>query len=256
MPVLDANGETIHYIKEGDGPAVVLIHSLGASSEMWRKTIGSLADRYSLVACDARGHGQSSAKGECTVPNLVQDLKAVVDHLGIGPCNLVGISTGGAVALTYAAQHPVNALVLADSFAKPVEGSRERVEATAEAVAYVSMEEFGTQYAAETLLPATSLDIQDELAASIAKVNPKVYIQLMRSVLLGDFTAQLGAIKIPTMVLIGEEDITAPMSESQFLADSIPGALLKTVPAAGHLACLDNPAAFSAEVGRFFDVRR
>ena len=67
----------------------------------------------------------------------------------------------------------VNALVLADSFAKPVEGSRERVEATAEAVAYVSMEEFGTQYAAETLLPATSLDVQDELAASIAKVNPE-----------------------------------------------------------------------------------
>ena len=99
----------------------------------------------------------------------------MLDHLGIAQCHLVGISTGGPVALTFAAQSPaaVESLVLADTFAKPVEGSKERVEATAEAIAYVSMEEFGTQYAAETLLPSTSLDVQDELAGVIAKVNPE-----------------------------------------------------------------------------------
>ena len=127
---------------------------------MWRDAIAALKDRYTLIACDARGHGQSSAKGECTVASAAQDLKAVLDHLGVGECSLVGISTGGPVALTF--ERPVAgpgaSLVLVDSFAKPVEGSNERVEATAEAIAYVSMEEFGTQYAAETLLPSTSLD--------------------------------------------------------------------------------------------------
>lgn len=258
MPVLSANGETIHYLKEGTGPAVALIHSLGSSVHMWREQIAALKDRYTVIACDARGHGNSSSKGECSVATAAQDLKVVLDHLGIAECHLVGISTGGPVALTLAAQSPgaVKSLVLADTFAKPVEGGKERVEATAEAIAYVSMEEFGTQYAAETLLPSTSLDIQDELAGVIAKVHPKVYIQLMRSAVLGDFTALLASVKAPTLVLIGESDMIAPRSESDFLVQNIPNATLAVVPAAGHLGCLDNPKAFNEAVGSFLDAQR
>jgi len=146
MPVLSANGETIHYLKEGAGPAVALIHSLGSSVHMWCEQIAALKDRYTVIACDARGHGGSSGKGECSVATTAQDLEAVLDHLGLAECHVVGISTGGPVAMTLAAQSPgaVKSLVLADTFAKPVEGSKERVEATAEAIAYVSMEEFGT----------------------------------------------------------------------------------------------------------------
>jgi pimeloyl-ACP methyl ester carboxylesterase len=258
MPVLSANGETIHYLKEGAGPAVALIHSLGSSVHMWREQIAALKDRFTVIACDARGHGGSSGKGECSVATAAQDLTAVLDHLSLAECHVVGISTGGPVAMTLAAQSPgaVKSLVLADTFAKPVEGSKERVEATAEAIAYVSMEEFGTQYAAETLLPATSLDVQDELAGVIAKVNPKVYIQLMRSAVLGDFMGLLASVKAPTLVLIGESDMIAPRSESDFLVENIPNATLAVVPAAGHLGCLDNPKAFSEAIGKFLDTQR
>jgi len=258
MPVLSANGETIHYLKEGAGPAVALIHSLGSSVHMWREQIAALKDRYTVIACDARGHGGSSGKGECSVATTAQDLEAVLDHLGLAECHVVGISTGGPVAMTLAAQSPgaVKSLVLADTFAKPVEGSKERVEATAEAIAYVSMEEFGTQYAAETLLPSTSLDVQDELAGVIAKVNPKIYIQLMRSAVLGDFTGLLASVKAPTLVLIGESDMIAPRSESDFLVEKIPNATLAVVPAAGHLGCLDNPTAFNEAIGKFLDTQR
>src|SRR3954454_12108988 len=144
MPVHSINGETIHYIKEGDGPAVVLIHSLGASVQMWRDTITALKDRYTLIACDARGHGQSSAKGECTVASAAQDLNAVLSHLGVSKCSLVGISTGVPVALTLNVALPgrVSGLILVSAAATSLPGSKERVEATAEAIAYVSMEEF------------------------------------------------------------------------------------------------------------------
>lgn len=255
MPVLSANGETIHYLKEGAGPAVALIHSLGLSAQMWREQVAALKGRYTVVAVDARGHGGSSANGECSVAAMAQDLKAVLDHLGISQCHLVGISSGGPVALAFASQWPgaVKSLVLADTSAKPVEGSKERVEATAEAIAYVSMEEFGTQYAAETLLPSTSLDVQDELAGVIAKVNPKVYIQSMRSAVLGDFSALLTSVKAPTLVLIGEEDLIAPRSESDFLVEKIPNATLTVVPAAGHLSAIDNPGAFNEAIGQFLD---
>ena len=258
MPVLSANGETIHYVKEGSGPAVALIHSLGSSVHMWRDQVAALKDRHTVIAVDARGHGNSSGKGECSVATTAEDLKAVLDHLGIAECHLVGISTGGPVALTFTAQWPgaVRSLVLADTAARPVEGSKERVEATAEAIAYVSMEEFGTQYAAETLLPSTPLPVQDELAGVIAKMNPKIYIQLMRSAVLGDFAALLAAVKVPTLVMVGEHDAKELSAEANILVQSIPGAALEVIPGAGHLGCLDNPSAFSAALGKFLNAHR
>jgi 3-oxoadipate enol-lactonase len=258
MPVLTANGETIHFVKDGAGPLVVLVHSLGSSAYMWREAIAALKDRFTVVALDIRGHGQSSAVAECSVAAAAQDLNALLEHLEAAACHLVGISTGGPIVLTFAARWPdkVRTLTLADSFARPVDGSAQTVEATAEAIAYVSMEEFGTQYAAETLLPATSLDVQDELAGVIARMNPKVYIQTMRSSMLGDFTGALATVKAPTLVLIGDSDTIAPRAASDFLVERIPAAKLEIVPAAGHLSCLDNPKAFNALLGQFLDANR
>jgi 3-oxoadipate enol-lactonase len=118
----------------------------------------------------------------------------------------------------------------------------------------VPMEEFGTQYAAQTLLSTTSLDIQDELAAAIAGMNSKVYVKMMRAVLLGDFKSTLAAIKAPTLVLIGDGDMIAPRSASDLLVSMISDATLEVVPAAGHLSCIDNPAAFNAAAGKFLDA--
>ena len=101
MPMLAANGETIHYEKEGSGPVVVLIHGIGGSAAMWKEQIGALKDRYTLVTFDCRGHGRSSANGEVSVAAAQQDLKAVLDHLGVGVCHLVGLSMGGPIALGF-----------------------------------------------------------------------------------------------------------------------------------------------------------
>jgi 3-oxoadipate enol-lactonase len=258
MAVLSANGETVHYVKEGSGPAVALVHSLGSSVHMWREQIAALKDRYTVIAVDARGHGNSSGNGECSVATLAADLKAVLAHENISQCHLVGISTGGTVILTLNAAAPglARSLVLAGTASKPVEGSRQRVEATAEAIAYVTMEEFGTQYAAETLMPSTPLPVQDELAGAIAGMNPKIYNQLMRSAVLGDFTALLAAVKVPTLVLVGEHEAMELSAEADVLAQGISGASFEVIPGAGHLACLDNPPAFSAALAKFIDAHR
>ena len=255
MPMLAANGETIHFVKEGSGPAIVLIHSLGSSVHMWKAQIDALKDRYTVIAFDCRGHGQSSANGEVSVAAAAQDLKSLLDHLGVTQCHLVGLSMGGPIALSFNMKWPrmVRSLVLADSFAKPAEGSADRLAATREAIAYISMQEFGTQYAAERLMPATPLSMQDALAAAIAKMSPKAYLQTMQSVLLGDFTAALAEIKAPTLVLIGENDNVTPRSASDHLVQNIAGAALEIIPQAGHLSNLDNPAAFNAAISKFLD---
>ena len=258
MPVLETNGETIHYLKQGNGPVLVLVHSLGSNAKLWQPQIDALQDRYTVIAMDARGHGGSSAKGDVTVDAAARDLGALLSHLGVKSCDLIGVSTGGPIALTVAAEHPylVRALVLADTYATPPEGSKGLVEATAEAIAYVSMTEFGRQYAAETLLWSTSLDVQDELAASIAAIDPKVYIKMMRSVLLGDFTAKLAAVRAQTLVLIGDGDTTAPRPCSEALVAGIANAKLEVVTDAGHLCCIDNPLAFNSALVNFIEAAR
>lgn len=253
MPVAAINGETIHFVKEGAGPAVVLIHSLGSSAHMWREQVAALKHRFTLVALDCRGHGQSSAKGEVSMNAFAADLKALLDHLGITSCHLVGISMGGPIALIFNQRWPgiAKSLVLADSFAKPSDGNQERVAATKEAIAYISMQEYGTQYAAQRLLPSTSLDIQDELAAAVAKVSPKAYNDTMASALLSDFTGTLGAVSVPTLVLVGDQDDVTPRPASEIVAAGIKGARIEVIPDAGHLSNLDNPQAFNAALLAF-----
>ena len=132
MPVASVNGETIYYAKEGAGPAVVLLHSLGSSAHMWREQIAALKDRFTVVAPDCRGHGQSSAKGEISMAALAADVKGLLDDLGLARAHLVGISMGGIVALLVAQRWPalVQSLVVADTAVTPLEGNAERVAAT------------------------------------------------------------------------------------------------------------------------------
>jgi 3-oxoadipate enol-lactonase len=236
---------------------VALIHSLGASAQMWKRQIAALKDRYSLIAIDCRGHGQSSANGAARVAEAAQDLKAVLDHLGTAQCHLIGIGTGGAVALHFLARWPsmIRSVVLADCAAKPPPGSADLVAATREAIAYISMQEFGTQYAAEHLMFATPLEVQDELAGAIATMNPKTYIETMQSALLEDLTPVLAVVKVPTLVLVGANDSDVPIAAAEYLAHNIAGAALQVIPDAAHLSNLDNPAAFNAALAKFFDAQ-
>ena len=248
MPIASINGETIHYTKDGSGEAVVLVHSLGSSTHMWREQIAALKDHVTVVAFDCRGHGQSSGNGEVRVPAFAADLKALLDHLGLGRCHLVGIGMGGAVVLEFNQRWPgiAKSIVLAGTSVRPAEGIAERVAAAREAIAYISMQEYGNQYAAQHLLPSTSLDVQDELAAAVAKVSPKAYNEAMASALLGDFTPTLAAVDVPVLVIAGDQDETIPRSASADLAAGIKGARFEVIKDAGHLANLDNPKAFNA----------
>lgn len=252
MPMLDANGESIHYEHSGSGPAVVLVHSLGASAQMWKPQLAAL-DGFSTIVIDCRGHGQSSANGRAGVADAVQDLMAVLDHVGVTGCHLVGIGMGAAVALLFNAEFPakVRSLVLADFSPKPAPGSADLVAATREALAYISMQEFGTQYAAEHLMFTTPLDVQDEIAGGIARMDRTTYIDTMQSALLEDFTALVAKVNVPTLVIVGANDPDVPTSSAEGLAGGIAGASLTVIPEAAHLSNLDNPTAFNAALGEF-----
>ncbi len=257
MPTIEANGERIYFEDQGKGPAVLFIHSLGTNNYLYRDQIAALKSRYRCIAPDCRGHGASSYNGTFTVEDVAADHKAVLDHLGIDSCHVVGLSMGGPILLNMNTRWPklFRSLVIADSFARIRGGAEDRIYATQEAVAYLSMLEFGSQYAGDRLMPTTPIEKLDELAAEIAKCPPKGYVDTVRAIFTYDASVDLAKVTAPTLILVGDKDDATPMPESEFIRDGIKGSTIRTVPNAGHLSSIDSPNEFSAELGAFLDAQ-
>ena len=253
MPTIEANGEQIFFVDEGDGPAILFIHSLGTNSYLYRDQIAALSSDFRCIAPDCRGHGASSFNSEFSMVGCTADLKAVLDHLGVEKCHIVGLSMGGPIGLCFNRLHPDVALsmTIADSFARLRDGSEDRIYATQEAVAYLSMLEFGSQYAGDRLMPTTPIEKLDELAEEISKCPPKAYVSTIRALLTYDASGDLSLVNVPTVVIIGDSDDATPMAESEFIRDGISGSEIKVVPDAGHLATIDSPDEFTAELKSF-----
>ena len=217
MPSVEANGETLRYEEAGSGPAVLLIHSMGADWTMWREQIAALSDRYRCIAFDCRGHGGSSYNARFTVAGVAADLKAGLEALGVGTCHLVGMAMGGPIAISFAAQWPeaVRSVTVADGFVDMREVGGARIPEWARTIRSTPMTEFGRRYAETRLTPSASDEAREELAAAIAKVPPEAYIDVMKAIFDGiEFTGEAATVRAPSLVIWGEEDDVTPLLHS------------------------------------------
>lgn len=253
---LSVNGETFFYVREGDGPAVVFVHFLGGFSYQWRHQIAALKDRHTCIAFDHRGFGFSTFNGRWDVPTGARDLKAQLDALGIKKAHIVGYSMGGPIALVFNAQWPemVRSLVLIDTFAKNHTHSKARIEESEKCLRYMSMREYARQYVATRLLPSTSKDCIDELVSAICLAKKDAYLDVLRGILLPDFTEYCSKVKVPTLVMCGRQDKTTPVEMTNDLTRLIKGAVERVIPT-GHLGVFDNLEAFNAPLIEFLDAQ-
>jgi pimeloyl-ACP methyl ester carboxylesterase len=258
--VAKLNGIDLAYRIEGQGPPLVLIHGLACGRRMWLHQVRALRDAFTVITYDQRGHGRSSAPAshqDYSGAHLTQDLLALLDHLGIDRCHVVGFSLGGGPAIGAAISRPdrVSGLVLAGvgsgagdvtlipSLVRRWVGlaGRDGVEALADEML---RSEFFKTYAGRSararchmraLITATPLH---GLVFTLTEVLGK-----RRSVFRMDAT--LKRIPVPTLVLRGERDNVCRAS-SKVLASSIPGASYVSVSGAGHMIPLEAPRQFNS----------
>ena len=103
----EVDGLSIHYVTEGRGPAVVLVHGLGGFAESWRHNVGALARVATVYAVDLPGFGRSSKPpARYRLADAARALHGFAQAMGLGRFALVGHSLGAAVTLTYALTHP------------------------------------------------------------------------------------------------------------------------------------------------------
>ena len=227
-----------------DAPVVVLSNSLGATRAMWDPQVPALAERYRVVTYDTRGHGASPAPaGPYTLDDLVDDVLALLDRLGVARAHVAGLSLGGMTALRLAAREPARVhrlAVLCSSARTEPQGFLERAAAARSA----GTASFAPAVVGRWLTPghaAAHPDLVARLEAMIAGADDEGYAACAEVVGGVDLRADLGRITAPTLVVSGAEDPALPPGHQRLIADGIAGAELLTLSPAAHLANLEQP---------------
>jgi pimeloyl-ACP methyl ester carboxylesterase len=252
-------GGEIAYDVAGDGPALLLLHAFPLSRRMWDPQAGVAPVR--VVRFDVRGLGESPpSEGIVTMERIADDAAGLLDHLGIARATVVGLSMGGYAALAFARRHAdrLRALVLSDTRA-----AADTPEARAgRAVLGEKIRLGGAAVAADALLDkllgATTRSRRPEVAGRarrLIEANPPAGIcdALAGIAARDDSTPFLREIRVPTLVVVGEEDEITPPSDAEALRGGIPRSALAVVPEAGHLANLENPGAWNAALVGFLE---
>ncbi|SFF74492.1 3-oxoadipate enol-lactonase [Blastococcus tunisiensis] len=240
-----------------DAPVVVLSNSLGASRAMWDPQVPALAERFRVITYDTRGHGASPVPpGPYSLDDLVDDVLALLDRLGVERAHLAGLSLGGMIGMRLAAREPGRLDRLALLCTSALLGPRQnwldrartaRSEGTASLAPVVVSRWFTPGFAATD--PATV----DRMQAMIAAQPGEGYAGCCEAIADMDLLADLPSISAPTLVISAREDPATPPEHQQAIAEGIPGAELLTVSPGAHLANVEQPLRVTGALLEHFD---
>jgi 3-oxoadipate enol-lactonase len=226
-------------------PVLVLSNSLGTALEMWDDQAGPLAEHFRLLRFDSRGHGRSAVpRGPYSIDELGRDALELLDRLGLERVSFCGLSMGGMTALWLAIHAPerIDRLALCSTSAHmpPRSAWIERAEAVRaegmEAVADASIERWFSEEG-RTERPEAVERVRQDLLATPAEG----YAASCEAIADHDLRAGLGRIRAPTLVIVGDEDPSAPPPQAQVIADGVEDARLVEIERARHLLNVEHP---------------
>jgi pimeloyl-ACP methyl ester carboxylesterase len=244
----------------GEGMPVLFVHGFPFDRTVWRHQLATLS-RVRRIAPDFRGVGDSGAPPAAdgySLARYADDLVVVLDALGVRQAVACGLSMGGYVIFELLRRHPerVRALILADT--KPQADSGEAKRGRDE-ITHVA-EQQGQDAVIERLLPKllapATLATQPEVAEQVREMARRWSVPGLVGALRTlrdrpDSTDTLREVRLPTLVLVGSEDQIAPPDTAHAMAQLIPDAQYHLVPAAGHIAPLEQPLATSRVLADF-----
>ena len=250
-----ADGIRLHYQQTGwpPGPPVLLIQGLGADKHGWDLQRVALARSYRTIALDNRGAGRSDKPhGRYSLEQMADDAVAVLDHAGVESAHVVGASMGGAISQILALRYPdrLRSLTLACTACRNHEWRRELIGSWAESARTNGMGTM-TREAARWVIGPRSFR---RLAPAFGWMGPLALSRPAHA-----FAAQCDAIldvddeqaelletiTVPTLVMVGNQDILTPRGDSEELADRIPTAELVVISGAAHGFMVEHATTFN-----------
>jgi 3-oxoadipate enol-lactonase len=251
MERLCSDDAEISYEIRGSGPPVVLLHPFPCHHEFWNPVAAALDSRYRLILPDLRGHGESE---------IGEGPALMLDAAGIGKAAFVGCSIGGYILFEFWRRFRarVTSLALCDTRpqADTAEGRANRLKAAAAVL------EQGTEPFIESMIPklmgrttvTTRPDLVDGARAMMRKMSAEDISLVLRGMAeRPDSVADLKSINVPTLIVIGEEDVLSTVADGELMRQNIAVSQLKVIPKAGHYAPWEQPEAVGTVLRQFLD---
>ena len=256
---IDLGGRRTHFIKKGQGPPVILVHGFNLDLNTWYTNIPTLARHFTVHAVDLWGSGYSTREAlDYGFPLFVEQLRLLLDHLGVSRASFIGHSMGGGTAVAFAAAHPerVDRLVLVASVGVPRKPTlRERI------FRLPWLPEFVQGLPTDLIRRRNLLDywIHDpELLTGEAfraltgyqkiEGSTRATLDILRRDFfntLDDEIGGLGDSSIPTMIVWGRHDRAVPIEAGWAMHGRIPHARFEVFDRSGHLPNFDEPDRFN-----------
>ncbi len=256
---ISANGISVGYTLAGpaDAPVLTLSHSLAAHSAMWAPQLAELTRRWRVLSYDTRGHGATDAPtGRYSLAQLADDALALLDALQVRRTHWLGLSMGGMIGQTLALKAPerLASLILADTSSRVPPEARatweDRIKiAEAQGMEPIVEPTIGRWFTAP--FRERRPDVIDRVRAMIRGTNPRGYAGCCAAISVLDLTDRLAGIKLPALVVVGEEDQGTPVAASRTIHDGIAGSELVIIPSASHLSNMEQPEVFTKSVTGF-----
>jgi 3-oxoadipate enol-lactonase len=258
MKVRSSDAE-ISYQTRGEGSPLVLLHPFPANHGVWEPAAELLADRYRLVIPDLRAHGDSGVgEGPATMDKHAADVSRVCDEAGLGRAVFAGISIGGYVLFEFwrRFRERVAALILCDTRAQPdtEEGRANRLKAADE------VEQHGSEAFIESMIPKllgdttrrNRPDLVERARGMMTCMTPQGIAAVQRGMAVRpDSVPTLSTINVPTLIIVGEEDVLTPAADAQLMHEHVPGSIHRVIPRAGHYAPFEQHEAVAGVMAEF-----
>jgi pimeloyl-ACP methyl ester carboxylesterase len=261
------DGVKLYYEATGKGTPVIFVHEFAGDMRSWEPQLRHFGRRYHAIAFNARGYPPSDVPedvGLYSQNRAADDIAAVLDHIGQDAAHIVGLSMGGFATLHYGFRHAARARSLTVAGcgygAEPDKRAAFRAEVAA-IVAFIrteGMDAFAARYAFgptrvqfENTDPRGFAEFQAQLAehSAVGSANTQLGVQGARPSL-WELTDQMAALRVPTLVLTGDEDWPC-LQPALLMKRTIPTAALAVMPNCGHGINLEDPAEFNRIVGDF-----
>ena len=251
MGFLRVNGGVAHYRDEGPqaGPAIVFVNALGSDLRIWDDVAARLAPEFRVIRYDKRGHGLSEdSPARYDMTDYAKDLADLLDSLAAAPATIVGLSIGGLIAQELYRRRPelFASLVLSDTAAKI--GDDASWDARIAAIEAGGVESVADGVLQRWFTPDFRARRPDELTGwrTMLVRSPKQgYLAACGALKRADLRPYAGAIAVPTLCLVGEEDGSTPVALVRETADLIDGARFEIIAGAGHIPGIEKPAAIA-----------
>lgn len=253
-----ANGIDINYEIEGSGPWLTMSHSLACDLHMWDPQMPALK-KFKVLRFDTRGHGQSGAPaGDYTLEQMADDVKGLLDGLGIKQTHWAGLSMGGMIGQAFALKYPgvFQSMVLADTTSRrPPDAAKmwaDRIQ-TAQTKGMDALVE-GTlaRWFTEPYRNSRK-DVMQRIGDGIRTTPVAGFAGCCHAISKIDYLDRLKEIKVPALVMVGEHDHGTPPEAARIIQQNLPGSELKIIPSAAHLSNIEQADEFNKNLTAFYD---